>query len=159
MTPETTYRTILVPLDGSPAAEQALPHAEAQARRFDASLVVLRAVSARAPLGAVTPGAAALVHPAGVMEASAAADEREEAARYLRNAAEALSGRGVAAVPEPELGDPADAILRRARELPADLIVMTSHGRGGLTRAVFGSVADRVLRDTPCPVLVVRISR
>jgi nucleotide-binding universal stress UspA family protein len=159
MRAELRYRTILVPLDGSPVAEQALPHAEAQARCFGASLVVLRAVPARRPMAAVTPGAAALVHPVGVMEMANSTAEREESARYLGHAAEALAGRGIAARPEPELGEPAEVILRRARELPADLVVMTSHGHGGWTRALFGSVADRVLREAPCPVLVVRVGR
>jgi nucleotide-binding universal stress UspA family protein len=151
------YRTILVPLDGSPAAEQALPHAEALARRFEASLVVVRAAPAHAPRGVVSPGAAALVHPAGVIESENRDAEREEASRYVRHAADALAGHGVAAHADAPEGDAAEAILRRARELPADLIVMTSHGRGGLTRLLFGSVADVVLRHTPCPVLIVRV--
>jgi universal stress protein A len=65
------------------------------------------------------------------------------------------------ALPEPGLafvvpGGPADDIVKAAREWPADLIVIGSHGRSGLQRALLGSVAEAVTRHAPCPVLVVR---
>lgn len=54
------------------------------------------------------------------------------------------------------VGHPADIVLQVARDWPADLIVIGSHGRRGLGRALLGSVAESVVRRTPCPVLVVR---
>jgi nucleotide-binding universal stress UspA family protein len=55
-----------------------------------------------------------------------------------------------------QMGDPADVIVEVAAKLPADLIVMVSHGRRGLARLVEGSIAEKVLRSAPCPVLAVR---
>jgi universal stress protein A len=55
-----------------------------------------------------------------------------------------------------EMGQPADVIVEVARKLPADLIVMVTHGRRGLARLVEGSIAEKVLRNAPCPVLAVR---
>ena len=55
-----------------------------------------------------------------------------------------------------EAGDPATEVLRVAREVPCDLIVLGTHGRTGLTRLVLGSVAEEVLRKAPCPVLTVK---
>ncbi|MGD0189143.1 MAG: universal stress protein [Rhizomicrobium sp.] len=56
-----------------------------------------------------------------------------------------------------ETGDPATEIVKAAKEWPADVIVMGSHGREGVARVVLGSVAESVIRQAPCPVLVVRI--
>ncbi len=55
-----------------------------------------------------------------------------------------------------EVGNPASEIVKAAKDWPADLIVIGSHGRGGLTRALMGSVAEGVMRQAPCPVLVAR---
>jgi hypothetical protein len=54
------------------------------------------------------------------------------------------------------VGDPASAILRVTQELPADLIVMGTHGRTGLGRLLMGSVAEQVVRKAPCPVVTVK---
>ena len=55
-----------------------------------------------------------------------------------------------------QMGDPADVIVEVAAKLPADLIVMVTHGRRGLARLVESSIAEKVLRSAPCPVLAVR---
>jgi len=55
-----------------------------------------------------------------------------------------------------DMGQPADVIVNVAQRLPADLIVMVTHGRRGLARLVEGSIAEKVLRHTPCPVLAAR---
>jgi nucleotide-binding universal stress UspA family protein len=55
-----------------------------------------------------------------------------------------------------EMGQPAEVIAETATKLPADLIVMVTHGRRGLARLVEGSVAEKVLRSAPCPVLAIR---
>jgi|SRR5579884_2395558 universal stress protein A len=66
------------------------------------------------------------------------------------------SRRGIAVEHRLEYGDPAAAILKAAQEIGADLIVMGTHGRTGLHRLLMGSVAERVVRKAPCPVLTVR---
>jgi nucleotide-binding universal stress UspA family protein len=152
------YKKIVVPLDGSDAAEQVLPHAEALAVKFGASLVFLRAVEPPAVPPLVAPGGTPMVHPAGVVDVRPLqAAERQEAERYLAAATETLRARGIAVSAEQPEGPAPDAILRRARELSADLIAMTSHGRGGVGRLIFGSVADSVTRNSPCAVLVVPV--
>ena len=67
-----------------------------------------------------------------------------------------LEGRGVAYKIETRSGEAADGILRQAQETDADLIVMATHGRKGVSHFLIGSVAERVIRRSPRPVLVVR---
>jgi nucleotide-binding universal stress UspA family protein len=153
------YNRILVALDGSALAERVLPHAEALGQKFGATLVLLRAttppaeiIAAEAAAG-VIPVSPAIADPVALTEA-----EQRDAATYLRGLAERLRSAGhVVEIDEPE-GRTAAAILTRARDLRADLIAMTTHGLGGLGRAIFGSVADEVLRHAPCPVLLVRVT-
>lgn len=153
------YEHLLVALDGSAAAEAVLDHAVALATAFHSQVTLLQAtVSAETLLvetaspnsvGDVAP----LVDPTPIVEA-----ERETTAEYLRKVMSQLQNRGVSAVSfeEPE-GPPAEAIVTRATELGVSLLLMTTRGRGGLGRLVFGSVADSVLRHAPCPVLLVRV--
>lgn len=153
------YHRILVALDGSALAERVLPHAEALCEKFGATLVLLRAttpptdlVAAEAAIGAIP------VSPAVTDPAELTATDQRDAASYLRAAAERVRSGVAVELDQPE-GPTAEAIVTRARDLGADLIAMTTHGRGGLRRAVFGSVADEVLRHAPCPVLLVRVDR
>ena len=76
--------------------------------------------------------------------------------RYLEGVATRLRERGrTVELIQPE-GDPAAVLLEQARTLNADLIALTTHGRSGLSRLFYGSVAEAVLREAPCPVLLVR---
>lgn len=130
---------LLVPLDGKPFAEAALPYAEALARRAGATLQLVRASLVRhAP--------AADGH-----EATIVAEERA----YLARIARELGARGVAAAATVQHADPAAAIVGQARQWGADLIVMATHERGPLGRALLGSTTAAVLADTPAPVLLV----
>jgi nucleotide-binding universal stress UspA family protein len=154
------YTHVLVPLDGSPAAEAALPHVQALAERFSARVTVMRVTVAPETLIAETsggapgiPDAGPMIDPTPVVEA-----EQAEASRYLQRVAERLRGSGVQEVnAEAPEGPAADRIVERARDLGVDLIVMSTHARGGLGRLVFGSTGDAVLRHAPCPVLLVRV--
>jgi nucleotide-binding universal stress UspA family protein len=83
-------------------------------------------------------------------------EDRREAASYLEHVAERLRRRGITVQCVHPESSPADAILEHARRSNSDVIALTTHGRGGLGRLVFGSVADEVLRKAPCPVLLVR---
>jgi nucleotide-binding universal stress UspA family protein len=140
---------ILVALDGSELAERALGYAVALARPTGSRLLLVRAV-----LGRPIPGVGT---DAG---AEAAVREAEE---YLEGVASRLAGEGIEceiAVPShglSPLGDePARLILEEARRKDADLIAMMTHGRSGLGRWLYGSVAEGVLAQTPVPVLLVR---
>jgi nucleotide-binding universal stress UspA family protein len=82
--------------------------------------------------------------------------EHEEADRYLHGIGQRFQAEGIACTERVVEGEAIGEITRYAREHHIDLIAMSTHGRGGLGRLVFGSVADGVLRSAPCPVLVVR---
>jgi nucleotide-binding universal stress UspA family protein len=146
------YARILVALDGSELAEQILPHVECLAEKFGATVTLIRATMPVEQAVAPELGIEAVfVDPTPIIE-----EERREAARYLEHVAERFQGRGIAVQCAQPEGSPAVAILEHARRYNTDLIALTTHGRGGLGRLVFGSVADEVLRKAPCPVLLVR---
>jgi nucleotide-binding universal stress UspA family protein len=151
------YQHVLVALDGSELAEQILPHVEALASKFGSRITLLRATeSVGAIVAETTPGSAvdggAYIDPRPILEA-----EQAEAHDYLAPLAERLRAHGSDVDFEVPEGPASEAILRRAEEMGASLIAMTTHGRGGLGRLVFGSEADRVLRHAACPVLLVRV--
>jgi nucleotide-binding universal stress UspA family protein len=134
-------KTILVPLDGSRLAEQAIPYASRLARSTGARLVL-----AQATLTEPLPGQAELV-------ARAAATRRAEI--ELDVLVNRLRQEGLAVEARVYCEDAATAILDAATQEAADLIVMSTHGRSGLGRWIYGSVADRVLRTALIPVLLV----
>jgi nucleotide-binding universal stress UspA family protein len=151
------YQRILVALDGSALAERVLPYVEALAREFASELLLLRATpTAGAVVAAISAGVdpetEPAVDPTPILEA-----EHQEADAYLQAVAERLEKGGFAVSREQPEAPAAEAILECSRSQAADLIAMTTHGRGGLGRLVFGSVADEVLRAAPCPVLLVRV--
>ncbi len=148
------YRRLLVPLDGSTLAEAALPHAIAVARRFEARLTLLQ-VAATVPMAAaVDPLGAGGVEAALAVEAVEAAEKA--AWEYLHQVAQRPEMEGLPVEVEVTRGRPAAEIIRQARERKVDLIVMSTHGRSGLGRLVFGSVADEVLREAGVPILLIR---
>lgn len=135
-------RPILVPLDGSALAEQALPLAEALAEASDSPILILSASYV-----ASVPG----------LDVS---DEQvrmiADAESYLDRVASRLKKRGIAVETCAPYGAARQVIVREARAHRAWLIVMATHGRGGLGRALYGSVADGVVRRAPAPILLVR---
>jgi len=134
---------ILVPLDGSVLAEAALDAAADFARAASSTIVLLRAAEAH-----VFPGAD---------PTDAQVRAVSEAEDYLARAAERLRQHGVKEVQTSVwYGAPAESIAEAARVRQADLIVMSSHGRGGLGRLILGSVAESVLRSTDTPILLIR---
>lgn len=148
------YHRILVPLDGSPLAEVALPHAAAVARRFEASITLIQVVSITPVATSVSPLAGSGTEAILAMEALEAS---EEAARdYLGQVAKRPELEGIPVQVEVARGSPAQEIIRRAHQGDIDLIVMSTHGRSGLVRLVFGSVADQVLRQAGVPILLIR---
>jgi nucleotide-binding universal stress UspA family protein len=141
------YKRILVPLDGSALAEIVLPHVRALALCTHADIILLRVPGI--PAYAFAPGDLAL------LEASREAIE-DEVQTYLEGIKRDLSTAGLRFVTVMEEGAVADVIIAVAEKYHADLIAMSTHGRGGLARLVMGSVADQVVRHAPLPVLLVR---
>jgi nucleotide-binding universal stress UspA family protein len=135
--------TMLVPLDGSLLAETALPTAIKLLRdNPDATLILLRAAEAKTMPG-VDPTDAQV----------AAVSEAEE---YLEGVAAGLRDKGLSRViTSVWYSQPGQAIVEAARVRGVDLIVMSTHGRSGLRRAVLGSVAESVVRGTQTPILLV----
>jgi nucleotide-binding universal stress UspA family protein len=143
------FRTILVPLDGSPFAEQALPWALCLARRAGATLDLVRGHV----LYALTQPAAAWAPFDPVAEAECQQEERA----YLDGIARRLTGAAPVAVRKALVdGFETEGIRKRVQEGRADLVVMATHGRGPLGRLFLGSVADVLVRETSVPVLLVR---
>lgn len=145
-----TLRGIILPLDGSPAAEDALTHAAAVATALNLPITLVRAVP--------TSGTG---HSFVDVEQADYADllptVEGAAQKYLEDAAERLRGMGVR-VADARLVDesPDEAIIDAAGDAADQLIVMSSHGRTGVSRWTLGSVTDRVVRNGSGPVLVVR---
>ena len=135
-------KTILLPLDGSPLAERALPYATSLARRSEASILLLAAVQrSDASWGPDTP--------------DAEVDPTNRAEEYLYDIAGRIGASGIASETHVSDGEPVHAILDAAGRFDANLIVMATHGRGGLGRMLYGSVADQILRRATIPVLLV----
>lgn len=156
------YESILVPLDGSRRAEAVLPFAVDLAERCRSRVVLFRVVSAFYQVWAETLPGTADIAPAGAVAgieiAQREVKERVRAARrYLSNVRRRLHNAGVRDVHlVVAQGDAAAEIVRYARQDGMGLIAIATHGRSGLVRAVMGSVADRVIRQAPGPVLVIR---
>ena len=142
-------KKILVPSDFSDCARRAEETALVLARGLGAELILLH-VSVENPL--YNEGMRGLVEPREVYDAQRAWAENALAAR----AAE-IRATGVAARPVIRSGVAVDEILQQAREAGCDLIVIGTHGRGGLGRFLLGSVTDRIVRLAPCPVVTVRL--
>jgi len=143
------YQKILVPLDGSKLAEQAIPYAT-ELCKGNTIVTLLQVVHLPLPLAA--PDVSMAVPMPDPQEL------RQEALDYLESMAGELRQEGLnietVAI---EQDVTADAIVNYAKEHDMDLIVMTTHGRSGFSRLVFGSVAESVVRQTPCPVLLIRV--
>jgi universal stress protein A len=140
--------TILVPTDFSEPAKRAEDAAIELARRLGSEILLLH-VSVEAPL--YNEGMRGLVEPRQVYEAQRVWAETTLAAR----AAE-IRAKGVSAHADIRSGVAVDQILRAAEDPDVEMIVIGTHGRGGLSRLFLGSVADRIVRVAPCPVMTVR---
>lgn len=140
-------RSILVPLDGTAYAEAALPYATALARAFDADLWLVRvAETTGVSEDPVSSMALFEKHRQMVRDSDA----------YLNDLAEQLGAEGIRAHPRPLAGFVEDEILSYEREAKADLVVIATHGRVGIRRLGFRSLAERILRLGTAPVLMIR---
>jgi nucleotide-binding universal stress UspA family protein len=134
------YKRVLVTLDGSPLAEAILPFITQIAGPLDMEVVLLQVL---APL------------PVGIEDVEYRLAEARE---YLAPLAAELTASGVCARIEARHGHPVEEIIGCAQAVAADLIAMTTHGRSGLGRVLFGSIAGAVLRQADVPVFLMRLT-
>jgi nucleotide-binding universal stress UspA family protein len=156
------FKRILVPLDGSRFASRALRYAAEVAQRFGAEIVLIQVIKpatsvidAGAPVGVSVAGSEIAV------QAALEADKRNaaRARRYLSGKVRAIRSRHIQSSYRVPIGDVAHSIIEFSEKQSIDLVVMTTHGKSGLRRAVMGSVADLVIRESGKPVLVIRPQR
>ena len=143
------YKRVVVPLDGSPLAEGMLRFIVDIAGPLDLEVVLLRVIRTLPPQASAAIRAARL---------ESAEPGTEDAREYLAPLAAELGRRGVRARTQVRHGEPVDEIVACANEVDADLIAMTTHGRSGLGRWLFGSVAEAVLRQAEIPVFLMRMT-
>ena len=154
------YRHILVPLDGSSFAEQALPHVQALVMASPGPVEVY--LLSIAPLLQGRSVTMVSLYPFYVSQDHLDMARRElerlesDLQVYLAQIAQQVNGWGAHCHVDVRHGDPAEEILTQAAAVRADLIVMSTHGRSGLKRWVFGSVAVKLLHQATLPILLIR---
>jgi nucleotide-binding universal stress UspA family protein len=141
------YKRALVPLDGSSVAEAIIPFILDIAGPLDMEVVLLRVVEPIAPM---------VIEGSRHVEVEDIEARRTDAEEYLAPVAVELRNKGVRVESRVRRGNTAEEIVAAARETGADLIAMSTHGRGGLGRLMFGSVAQAVLGHVDMPVLLMR---
>jgi nucleotide-binding universal stress UspA family protein len=145
-------RSILVPTDFSECGNYALSYAASLARLFGASILCVHVIEPMVP----TVGYSGMTEPLPLADIS---DQLEDSAeRELPKLADCEECAGIEVEELIVHGEAASEIVRVAKEKAADLIVVSSHGRTGLGRILFGSTAEAIVRHAPCPVLVVKPS-
>jgi nucleotide-binding universal stress UspA family protein len=147
------YRKILVPLDGSELAERVLPHVEPLARCMDAEVILFRVPIYAYEAAHVVSGIPTYATKPLPEERAAAIKEAHD---YLERVKQDLEKSGLRVSTALKEGATSASIIEFARSENVDLIAMSTHGRTGLRRAIFGSVAEDVLRNTGKPVLLIR---
>jgi nucleotide-binding universal stress UspA family protein len=155
------YERILVPLDGSPTAAEALEQAEALGEKLGSTLILVRVVHTLSDLSrSATPTLSRAEFSQDVIARGDSASEHAESRAYIANLSDALQKRGLKVETHVGEGAPAEEIIKTAQSANASLIVMTAFGAGGAhtrsQKAVFGGVADEVLRQSHVPVLLIR---
>ncbi len=139
-------KKILVPLDGSPTAEEVLPHVQALAKAEGAEIVILRVpiVPAREFFGRNT-----------AMATTVTTEIEEEAEQYLATEIQKLEKEGAKVTSMIREGPVPETIIEVADEIHADMIAMSTHGRVGLQRWLKGSVAEEIIHHVHIPVMLV----
>ena len=143
------YKRMLVPLDGSKRAEKILPYVEELAKLREGTVIVLQVIE--------TSSMAAGPYDATIYFDQEATERiLSDAKSYLRSAVEVLRNKGIAARSIVETGPVVRAILDVAEREQVDLVAMASHGRTGLSRVFYGSVAAGVMQQADRPLLLIR---
>lgn len=142
------FTNILCPTDLSELSVRPLTYAATLARWYGARLTILHVTPTFEPISvrpAALDGAVQFVYP----------PSRDEILDELRRAVDSAGGGSVDVSLEADAGDPSRTIVDHALRIPADLVVMGTHGRSGFERLMIGSIAEKVLRKASCPVLMV----
>ena len=142
------YSKVIVPLDGSELSSQALPYAQLVARSLSAPIELVQAYDI------LPPGMLGTQSQSVIDQITDSA--RDRAAGSLEPVRETLAADGHSVSAFVQRGSAAEAIVAQASTDPTALVVMCTHGRGGIARWVLGSVTDRVLHTIPNPMLIVR---
>ena len=140
-------KKILLPLDGSRFSEESLPYAIELAQKFEAEILLVWALH---PIVIMSDYGAASYQAIATMEEA-------EAKNYLAQQKKSLREKGLVVETRIIEGPVADAIIDLSGQEDIDLVVMSTHGRSGLSRWVYGSVATKVLQHAQCPVFLVRV--
>ena len=145
-------KAILLPTDGSECSRKAMAYALSFAKQYGARIVALHVIDRRWE----DQTRVAFVEVGQELTQKIQKGYGEEAERILREVVEAAGVSGVPVETRVVTGIPFEDIVRIGKEVPVDLIVMGTHGRAGMSHLLLGSVAERVIRRAPCPVLTVR---
>ena len=143
------FSRILVPVDGSPAAERALDLAIELAKSYTAKLIILHVVLQR--LYPVTHTEAGMLTPAVF-----ASEMQAEGENIIKKAERHITGRGVDFECKMVQGVPADEIIKSVKHEGADLVIIGSRGLNEVRAFLFGSVSDKVSHHAKCPTLIVK---
>ena len=142
---------VLVPLDGSKESEAVIPYVQELASKLDGEVVLFLVAAPTYP---------AYILPSEPVPVPVSKEEmervRSKAKEYLEKVGSALKGKGIKTKSEVGFGSAADEIIKFADEIDADLVAMSTHGRSGLSRWAYGSVADKVLHGVTSPIFLVR---
>jgi len=147
---DAVLKTVIVPFDGSPLAEQVLPHVADLAKRLGLEIILTRAY-------ALPPAVAPDAY--GTYTEELINQLEVDARAYLAAKLGGLKEKGLKNITTvPDFGYGAEEIIKIARQTPDNFIAMCSHGRSGIRRWVLGSVTERVVRHSGDPVLIIRAS-
>ncbi len=141
------YKKILVPLDGSKNAEGVLPHVRALAYSEGAEIILLNVASNPAQSFAFEDPAIA---------GATVEQEEEQAGKYMDGICTQLRAAGFKVTYLVREGGAASVILKTSEDLGVDVVAMSTHGRTGLAHWIIGSTAERVVRHSKIPVLIIR---
>ena len=160
---QSIFERILIPLDGSRFSGQALRYAIKVAQRFGAELLLIQVVPPT-PLTALIAPPDGMGSPVTTKIAVQEASRRDKsnidhAQRYLRRKLRGVATKGIKGSHYVVTGTPDESITKFCQKEGVGLVVMTTHGKSGLKRAIMGSVADKIIRESGVPVLVIRPKR
>lgn len=149
------YKKVLVPLDGSKLAECVLPHVERLAESGMVKEIIMLRVCDSPSIIADYPETKNKTWDKHVERMTTNA--QQACSLYIEDVEQSLKDKGFKVKAESSLGKPAEEIVNFANKSKVDLIIMASHGRSGVSRWAYGSVAEKVLRSSCIPVLLVKV--